>query len=351
MFLDRVVKDADRSHAFARYRSPETSVPNTCVLATNSHEQAGFGQVALNVKKTDKAVVCKPRDRPMRWISIELSAPAARHDVVCALLEGAGALSITSGDAGDRPVLEPAPGETPLWPQVRVSALFDGDYDAAPLLALLTAAGVEGVVCRQVADQDWARSGQDVMPRHFGWRLWVCPTDVAPPVPDALVLRLDAGLAFGTGSHATTGLCLRWLARRPLADLEVIDYGCGSGILAVAAALLGARQVWAVDIDPQALRATTDNAARNGVIERLQVVAPEHLPMLSVDLMVANILAPILVDLAPRFISMLRPGGALLLSGVLESQVVDVVAAFGPRMKFLTPVLDQGWACIEGIRQ
>ncbi len=287
----------------------------------------------------------------MRWISIEFPAPALRHDAVCKLLEAAGARAITSLDAGDRPLLEPAPGEMPLWAQVRLSALFAGDYDAGPLMALLAAAGVEEVVCQQVADQDWARSGQDVTPRHFGGRLWVCPTGVAPPVPGALVLRLDAGLAFGTGSHATTGLCLRWLARRPLAGLEVIDYGCGSGILAVAAALLGARQVWAVDIDPQALRATINNAARNGVAERLQVLAPEHLPMLSVDLMVANILAPILVDLAPRLISMLRPGGALLLSGVLESQVVDVVAAFGPQMKFLTPVLDQGWACIEGIRQ
>ncbi len=288
----------------------------------------------------------------MSWISIECLAPAGSYDALCDLLAAAGALAITSVDAGDRPVLEPAPGQTPLWPQVRLTALFDGAYDPTSLLALLSAAGVEQVACTPVADQDWARSGQDVTPRHFGGRLWVCPTGAEPPEVDAVVLRLDAGLAFGTGSHPTTALCLRWLAQHPPVEQDVIDYGCGSGILAVAAALLGARRVWATDIDPQALTATADNAARNRVSDCLRVMLPDELAVeLEADLILANILAPVLVALAPRLLALLRPGGALLLSGLLEAQVADVVSAFAPAMAFATPLVDKGWVCMEGIRQ
>ncbi len=292
------------------------------------------------------------QDASVSWISVECLAPAASHDALCGLLEGAGALAVTTLDAADRPVLEPAPGQTPLWPKVRLTALFEGDYDPAPLLALLAGMGVEAVSGTRLADQDWARSGQDVTPRHFAGRLWVCPTGVAAPAPDAVVLRLDAGLAFGTGAHPTTALCLRWLARNPPVGSEVIDWGCGSGILAVAAALLGARRVWALDIDPQALTATTGNAARNGVADCLRVMSPDELPAgLATDLILANILAPVLVALAPRLRVALRPGGALLLSGLLESQVPEVVAAFGPALHFEAPIIDQGWACVKGIKQ
>lgn len=292
------------------------------------------------------------QDGRVSWISIECRAAAASHDALCGILESAGALAITSLDAADRPVLEPLPGHTPLWPEVCLSALFEGDYDPAPLLALLANMGVTAASGARVADQDWARSGQDVKPCHFGGRLWVCPTGAPAPTPDALVLRLDAGLAFGTGAHPTTALCLGWLARNPPTGGEVIDWGCGSGILAVAAALLGAQRVWALDIDPQALTATTDNAARNAVSDRLRVMQAEQLPAgVAADLILANILAPVLVTLAPHLLDALRPGGALLLSGVLESQLPDVMAAFGSALHFDVPIIDQGWACVKGSKQ
>lgn len=286
------------------------------------------------------------------WLSVEIALPADLHEAVCALLEASGALAVSSADAADRPVLEPLPGSTPLWPVLVVSALFDGDYDPAPLCALLAAAGVEVLRCAPVADRDWARVGQDVQSRHFGGALWVCPGDAPDPAPDAVVVRLDAGLGFGTGAHPTTGLCLRWLATHPPADAEVIDWGCGSGILAVAAVRLGARHVWALDIDPQALAATRDNAARNAVAGCVGVMAPDGLPAPArADLVMANILAPVLVDLAPRLLGALRPGGALLLSGLLQSQVADVAGAFEPAVRFDVPAIDQGWACLSGIRK
>lgn len=288
---------------------------------------------------------------PTHWLSLEIALAADRHEALCALLEAAGALAISSVDAGDRPVLEPAPGSTPLWPDLIATALFAGDYDPAPLCALLASAGVQVLACSRVEDQDWARIGQDVQARHFGEGLWVCPGDAPAPEPGAVVVRLDAGLGFGTGAHPTTALCLRWLARNRPAGAVVIDWGCGSGILAVAAAQLGARRVWALDIDPQALTATQGNALRNAVQDRLQVMPPEALPSTEADLVLANILAPVLVELAPRLLAATRPGGALLLSGLLESQVPEVVQAFGLAVRFAGPAIDQGWACLSGIKQ
>lgn len=287
----------------------------------------------------------------MAFVSIRCRAAAAQHDALCGVFEEAGAVAVTTTDAADRPVLEPAPGQTPLWPEVEITALFDGNYDCAPLLALLQALGVQAVRCERVPEQDWARSGQDVTARHFGGRLWVCPADAPPPASDAVVVRLDAGLGFGTGAHPTTALCLRWLAAHPPAGAEVIDWGCGSGILAVAAALQGARRVWAIDIDPQARTATAANAARNGVAERVQALTAEELPAgLAVDLILANILAPVLVELAPRLLAALRPGGTLVLSGLLEAQVPEVVAAFAPALRFAEPAVEQGWACLAAVK-
>jgi ribosomal protein L11 methyltransferase len=259
---------------------------------------------------------------------------------------------VSSADAADRPLLEPPPGSTPLWPTLVVSALFDGDYDPVPLRSLLTAAGVDVLRCVPVADQDWARVGQDVQARHFGGALWVVPGEAPEPAPGAVVVRLDAGLGFGTGAHPTTALCLRWLAAHPPVAADVIDWGCGSGILAVAAARLGARELWALDIDPQALTATRDTAARNAVAERIQVLAPDALPVgVSADLVLANILAPVLVELAPRLLDALRPGGALLLSGLLQNQVAEVVAAFEAAVRFDPPATDQGWALLAGTKR
>ena len=287
-----------------------------------------------------------------RWLSVEIALTADRHEATCALLEAAGALAVSSADAADRPVLEPPPGSTPLWPTLVVSALFEGDYDPVPLLMLLAAAGVAVLRCAPVADQDWARVGQDVQARHFGGALWVVPGNAPDPAPGAVVVRLDAGLGFGTGAHPTTALCLRWLAAHPPTGADVIDWGCGSGILAVAAARLGARHLWALDIDPQALTATRDNAARNAVAARIDVLAADALPAAArADLVIANILAPVLVALAPRLLAALRPGGALLLSGLLQSQVAEVAHAFEPGVRFDEPTIDQGWASLSGTRQ
>ena len=286
----------------------------------------------------------------MSFVSVECRAPARSHDALCRLFEEAGALAVTTADAADRPVLEPSPGQTPLWPEVTLAALFEADFDVAPLLQLLAGLGVEMVSCAVVADQDWARSGQDVTARHFGGRLWVCPSDAPNPAPDALVVRLDPGLGFGTGAHPTTALCLRWLAQHPPVDADVIDWGCGSGILAVAAARLGARRVRALDIDPQALTATLDNARRNELADRVQVLATDAVPDGGADLILANILAPVLVALAPQLQAALRPAGALLLSGLLESQVPEVLAAFAPALRFAAPVSEQGWVCLQGIK-
>lgn len=252
-------------------------------------------------------------------------------------LTAAGALSLTLQDAGDDPVLEPAPGTTPLWPSVQLTALFPADTDAQDVLARLQAelgATLPPVKLARLADRAWEREWlKDFRPMRFGRRLWVCPGGQRPSdVPaDACMVELDPGLAFGTGTHPTTALCLEWLDGQPLEGASVVDYGCGSGILAVAAALLGAEDILATDIDPQALLATRDNAARNGVAERIRTCLPGELGDAgegTSDVVLANILAGPLVELAPRIVRLLRGNGRLVLSGLLRSQAGEVAEAY-----------------------
>lgn len=278
---------------------------------------------------------------------LTIATRAAEHAALVALLEAAGALAHSSVDAADAAVLEPPPGTTPLWPTVTLTAWFPATLDLTPLCALLTARGLALSGPRPASERDWVRDTQQVPARAYGGELWVAPPG-APDVPaGAAVVWLTPGLGFGTGSHATTALCLEWLAAHPPRGARVLDYGCGSGILALAAARLGARSVWAVDNDPQARRASADNAAANGLAGVVRVGTPGQARG-GFDVVVANIILPVLLALAPRLRARLRAGGRLLLSGVLDSQVDTLHAAFAPWLEELRVHRRAGWAALAG---
>jgi len=272
------------------------------------------------------------------WLSLELTAPADQVDRYEGYLFEAGAVSVTLLDAEDHPLHEPAPGELPLWPQVVVQGLFPGTTEPAKLITRLRELGLvdtaAGLRIAGVAERDWERVWMDqYRPMRFGQALWICPSHIEPDPDWPLVVRLDPGLAFGSGTHPTTALCLEWIDALALQGQTVVDYGCGSGVLAIAAALKGANPVMAVDHDPQALIATRDNAARNSVGERVQAFSPEDFRALPgtarpAALVLANILAQPLVELAPMLSSHLQPGGELVLSGILPEQAEGVAAAY-----------------------
>ena len=273
---------------------------------------------------------------------------------MCERLETAGAVSVTLEDAGDDPQLEPAPGAAPLWPHVRVRALYDHPVDPESMRRMLPEVpAVANVGVREIADRDWiAASREDVAPIGIG-PLWIGPHWTVPP-PNRTVVRLEPGLAFGSGRHPTTRLCLERLAAAPPTGIDVVDYGCGSGILAVAAAALGARRVLALDIDPQALRATAENARLNGVADRVSVVAADaaaSVPAEPVPLVVANILAGTLVELAPVMSALTIPGGSLMLSGILESQAGEVAGAYRNSFACETGDASEGWVRLDGTRR
>jgi ribosomal protein L11 methyltransferase len=292
----------------------------------------------------------------MGWLSIRLSVPAARVDALCDTLLHTGAQSVTVGDAGDAPVFEPDPGETPLWPHAEVDALFPLDVDIGAIRARLLAELGDAFARTRldvsfVEDVDWSQTWRDHAIRYcFGGRLWVVPRDAEAPDNDAVVLRLDPGLAFGTGGHATTAMCLDWLAQHDLAGCSVIDFGAGSGILGIAALLLGANGVNAVDHDPQARIATRANATYNGIgSEQLRVMAPDTLPTTTHDLVLANILAGPLMTLAPVLTGLIKPGGLLVMSGMLEHQL-DAVLAHYPGFRFAAAQVRDSWVMVEGTR-
>jgi ribosomal protein L11 methyltransferase len=291
------------------------------------------------------------------WLEASLDIDQDRREAAEAALESLGAEAIVLEDAGDVPILEPGPGETPLWPSIRLSALFAEDTDrAAVLLALLSALpglAAQQVGFRDIAEQDWTRAWMDrYQPMRFGHRLWVYPGHIEAPLQDeAVIVRLDPGLAFGTGTHPTTALCLEALDAIEPVGLDVLDFGCGSGILAIAALKLGARSATGVDNDPQALTASADNAARNGVAEHLRLVAADAFAAGRYDVVMANILAQPLIDLAPRLLDCLKPGGRLLLSGILAEQTETVRAAYSAGCVSMRPVEREGWVCIEGQRR
>jgi len=269
-----------------------------------------------------------------------------------ALLTLAGAETLSLRDAADDPVFEPEPSTAPLWPNVTLEALFPSGAGAAPLLEILNATfpGAQPIL-EDVEDTAWqARLPRPVEARAIGTRLWLAPADDANVPKDRRVVRINMGLAFGTGEHPTTALCLDWLEAHVTAGMTLLDYGCGSGILALAALKLGARFAYAVDNDPQALIATAANAALNDAAETLFVGAPELMPAATVDVLAANILAGPLVELAPTFADRLVPGGMLVLSGILVPQAERVAAAYAPHVEKIVQAERDGWIRLTGRR-
>lgn len=286
----------------------------------------------------------------MSWV--EVSIGVARSDTSAAeqALEDLGALAVTLQDDADNPVLEPGPGETPLWPTVHVCGLFESDVDRAKVhdgLRDVPGAGRPGNLhWREVGDRDWERAWMDrFRPMRFGRRLWIVPTGmIRPSHEEGIEIRLDPGLAFGTGTHPTTALCLEWLDGQALEGAVVVDYGCGSGVLAIAAALQGAARVEGVDNDPQALQATAVNAARNGVEQIVFACAPDTFRVRNADTVMANILAGPLVELAPVIAGCARPGANIVLSGLLEEQVEMVASAYADTCRLESVETRDGWA-------
>ena len=290
----------------------------------------------------------------MPWHQITLTTPRDQAEALEDTLLELGAVSVTLQDAADVPVLEPLPGETPLWPEVNVVGLFEDEADTAQVDAALAERGIAAGAWIYVEDQDWERAWMDqFQPLRFGERLWIVPSWIDAPDPLAVNILLDPGLAFGTGTHPTTALCLEWLDGTDMAGKSVLDYGCGSGILAIAALKLGAVDAWGIDIDPQALTATRDNAARNGIeAERLHTGLPGALPPEApFEVLLANILMGPLIELAPTLTAHVARGGQLVLSGLLAEQAEGVMAAYAADFDFDPPALKDGWARLSARRR
>lgn len=287
---------------------------------------------------------------PTTWLQASVDCAQAEVADVEASFEALGALVTFAAAADDEEILEPEPGAAPLWAAVRITALLPPDTPRAEVAAAFPGRAPHFEV---VADRDWdAEWRRSLRPLQFGRRLWVCPEGQACPEATGISLTLEPGLAFGTGTHPTTAMCLVWLEQQPPGDCSVLDYGCGSGILAIAALRLGARSALAVDIDPQALSATRDNAARNACADRLTAGLPaELLPAAAretFDVIVANILSGPLVRLAPEFRRFARPATRVALSGILADQAPEVIAAFRPWVHLTVTAEQGGWVLLTG---
>ena len=292
----------------------------------------------------------------MSWQQLHLIIPAEQvnefEDELLSLL----ALSITLQDAEDEPIFEPEVGTTPLWTKVKLTALYDMSVDIKKIagkLQDLHPGQILNVKTEMLADENWERTWlKHFKPMQFGDDFWIVPTGYDIPDNNAINLRLDPGLAFGTGTHPTTAMCLQWLAANPPIGKTVIDYGCGSGILAIAALLLGAKEVWAIDYDPQALTATKDNAIRNNInLESLSLGLNADLPSEhQADIMIANILANPLITLAPTLAKHVKPSGHIVLSGILADaeQTELVAAAYHPFFNLHAPLELDGWVRLSG---
>lgn len=285
----------------------------------------------------------------MPWIQLKINTTSDLAEPISELLEESGALSVTFQDTYDTPVYEPLPGETKLWGNTDVIGLYDAQTDLDELKAILNL-DQYSYKFEQLEDKNWEREWMDNFhPMQFGQRLWICPSWRPVPDPSAINVMLDPGLAFGTGTHPTTALCLKWLDSLDLKNKLVIDYGCGSGILAIAALKLGAKRVIGIDIDPQAIQASRDNAERNNVNHDIELYLTKDIPdNLQADVLVANILAGPLKELEPNINSLIKPAGLLGLSGILTSQSQSVCTAYQPHFD-LDPVAEQEeWCRITG---
>lgn len=293
----------------------------------------------------------------MRWLQVRVTVSKQQVALAETLMESLGALSVILDDAQDQALLEPLPGETPLWDEVIVTGLFEEDADIAQLEGFLSTQ-LQGMRIQHdyLEEQVWERAWMDhYEPIQCGERLWIVPEWLAPPKPDAINLMLDPGLAFGTGNHASTFLCMQWLDQQDLKDKIVIDYGCGSGILGIAALLLGAKQVYAVDIDPQAILATRQNAELNGVQDRIWTGQPEAFEQqfltIQADVMVANILAGPLSQLASTFANLVKPHGLIAMAGIIEEQVEDLRHSYANWFNLHTLAMrEENWCRLSGER-
>lgn len=292
----------------------------------------------------------------MPWLQIHAFTDPAHAGIVEDLMLAADAIAVSMDDAADQPIYEPDLNTTPLWQQTRVTGLFDASRDVKQLrLALAegfhkrTQQPITRMDVETLADRDWEREWMDdFKPICFGSRLWICPSWHTPPDAQAVNLMLDPGLAFGTGTHPTTALCLQWLDQHLKAGQQVIDYGCGSGILALAALLLGATQAQGVDTDPQALEASRENARRNGIDDaRLSLFLPQEAPLIQTELLLANILAQPLIELAPTLVARMKPAGDLVLSGILQEQADGVIQRYLEWFDLIDVAEHQGWVRIH----
>ncbi|MFC4260632.1 50S ribosomal protein L11 methyltransferase [Marinobacter lacisalsi] len=295
----------------------------------------------------------------MPWIQLQIPADPETADQLEELLMEMGSDAVSMEDAADQPIFEPDPGTTPLWSDTRVTGLFDADQDIERICADIrdawhqrTQQELPEIDVTLVEDKDWERAWMDdFKPLRFGQRLWIVPSWHDAPDPEAANLLLDPGLAFGTGTHPTTALCLEWLDSAGVKGRQVIDYGCGSGILALAALLLDADHAIGVDTDPQALEASRDNAHRNQIDDtRLDLYLPGDDPDTRADILLANILAGPLVELAPTLAGKVRPGGHLVLSGILAQQAREVMAAYEPWFVMDEPEQREEWIRLTGRR-
>lgn len=292
----------------------------------------------------------------MPWIQLKINTQAEHAEQLGDMLSANGAQAVTFVDAKDTPMYEPKPGEVLLWPDTEVVGLYDAEYDMQRVVAQLEKSKLLGKdfphKLDQLEDKDWEREWMDNFhPIQFGERLWICPSWRDIPDPNAVNVMLDPGLAFGTGTHPTTSLCLKWLDSNNMNDVTVVDFGCGSGILGIAALKLGASSVVGIDIDPQALLASIDNATRNGVEDKLSVYLPKDQPTLQADFVLANILAGPLRELREVITQYCAKGGKLVLSGILATQAEEINTLYSEDF-IMEPVAIEGeWARVSGTKK
>jgi len=295
----------------------------------------------------------------MPWVQLHIQSDREHAELLEEFLLEAGAEAVSMEDSEDTPLYEPERGTTPLWDSTRVTGLFQGEADLESVRSQVneawhaaTQTHLEHIETELLEDREWERAWMDdFRPERFGEHLWICPSWQEPPDPEAVNLILDPGLAFGSGTHPTTRLCLEWLDQADVKGADIIDYGCGSGILGLAALKLGARHVVGVDNDPQALDASRDNARRNGISDdALDLYLPEEQPSQDCSLMLANILAQPLLSVAPTLAEQVRPGGKIVLSGILSTQADSVSDRYARWFSMESPTAQEGWVCITGTR-
>ena len=291
----------------------------------------------------------------MAWLQLIIPTNETEADKLSDALMEQGAVSVTLQDMQDQPMLEPAIGTTPMWSQTRAVGLFDANQDLKQViqnLELQLRIKIADWKGEPLEDKDWVRAWMDnFKPMQFGEKLWVVPSNFEPPQPDAANILLDPGLAFGTGTHPTTSMCLEWLDENPPTDKDIIDFGCGSGILAIGAILLGAKHAEAIDLDPQALLATVDNSEKNNVSENIKTYLPKDFPNQSTTLLLANMLASPLIELASYFADLTLPKGHIVLSGILAEQAENVLAAYKENFDIEIWKQQDDWICLAGVRK